>query len=78
MANYLVNGHIESKWTAETEEWSEPTFVKGSKLGISGLSSALNYGNHARPRYLSVYMPLKIANRFREFDVPQGCKHTRA
>lgn len=78
MVNCLVNGRIESNWTAETEEWSEPTFVKSSKLEISGLSSALNYGNHAKPRCLIVDMPLKIANGFREFDVSQGCKHTRA
>ncbi|KEQ90222.1 hypothetical protein AUEXF2481DRAFT_45303 [Aureobasidium subglaciale EXF-2481] len=41
-----VNGHVECMWTAPTG-WSEPVFVRSSKLEISGLSSALNYGMQA-------------------------------
>ncbi|KAF2193884.1 branched-chain amino acid aminotransferase II [Zopfia rhizophila CBS 207.26] len=44
---HLINGHIQSTWKAETQEWSEPRFVKSSTLEINGLSSALNYGMQA-------------------------------
>ncbi|KAI9776754.1 MAG: hypothetical protein M1839_009398 [Geoglossum umbratile] len=42
-----VNGHIESTWTADTQQWSEPRFVKNPNLEINGLASALNYGMQA-------------------------------
>lgn len=42
-----VNGHIESRYTKETKEWSEPVFVKDPFIRIHGLAPALNYGQQA-------------------------------
>lgn len=42
-----VNGHIESRYTKETKEWSEPLFVKDPFIRIHGLAPALNYGQQA-------------------------------
>lgn len=43
----LVNGHVESYYSAEKAEWSEPTFVADPYLRVHGLSPALNYGQQA-------------------------------
>ena len=47
LTNCAVNGHIESHYSVETGEWSEPHFVKDPYLRIHGLSPALNYGEQA-------------------------------
>ncbi|PGH20060.1 branched-chain amino acid aminotransferase [Polytolypa hystricis UAMH7299] len=39
-----VNGHIESKYTVKTGEWSPPKFVADPYLRVHGLSTGLNYG----------------------------------
>lgn len=44
---HSVNGHVESRWTVETGQWSEPIFVPDPYLRIHGLSPALNYGQQA-------------------------------
>lgn len=36
--------HIESVWSQETEEWSEPRIVRDPWVKVHGLSPALNYG----------------------------------
>lgn len=42
-----VNGHIESRYSVTSGEWSSPEFVKDPYLKIHGLSPALNYGQQA-------------------------------
>ncbi|KAL1962946.1 hypothetical protein VTN77DRAFT_9042 [Rasamsonia byssochlamydoides] len=42
-----VNGHVESRYSAQTGEWSAPEFVKDPYLKIHGLAPALNYGQQA-------------------------------
>lgn len=43
----LVNGHIESRYSVESGEWSAPEFVKDPYLKIHGLAPGLNYGQQA-------------------------------
>ncbi|OJJ94688.1 hypothetical protein ASPACDRAFT_37467, partial [Aspergillus aculeatus ATCC 16872] len=40
----LVNGHIESTYTAKTGEWSSPKFIANPYLRVHGLAPGLNYG----------------------------------
>jgi branched-chain amino acid aminotransferase len=42
-----VNGHVESKYSVATGEWSEPEFVADPYIKVHGLSPALNYGQQA-------------------------------
>ncbi|KAF2106760.1 aminotransferase [Lophiotrema nucula] len=42
-----VNGHVESKYSVATGEWSEPEFVADPYLRVHGLAPALNYGQQA-------------------------------
>ncbi|KAI0099693.1 aminotransferase [Nemania sp. FL0031] len=44
---YEVDGHVESHYSNETGEWSEPQFVKDPLLRLHGLTPALNYGQQA-------------------------------
>ena len=39
-----VNGHVESKYSVHTGQWSEPTFVEDPFLRLHGLAPGLNYG----------------------------------
>ncbi|KAI9745831.1 MAG: hypothetical protein M1818_000512 [Claussenomyces sp. TS43310] len=43
----MVNGHIESRYSVETGEWSTPTFVADPYLRVHGLAPAFNYGQQA-------------------------------
>lgn len=39
-----VNGHIESHYSLETGQWTDPEFVEDPYLRIHGMAPALNYG----------------------------------
>lgn len=43
----IVNGHVESRFSIHTGEWSPPVFVKDPYLRVHGLSPAFNYGQQA-------------------------------
>lgn len=42
-----VNGHIESHYSVETKQWSEPEFIRDPLMRIHGLAPGLNYGQQA-------------------------------
>ncbi|RYC61750.1 hypothetical protein CHU98_g4458 [Xylaria longipes] len=44
---YEVDGHVESHYSIQTGEWSEPQFVMDPLLRLHGLTPALNYGQQA-------------------------------
>ncbi|PVH95122.1 branched-chain amino acid aminotransferase II [Periconia macrospinosa] len=39
-----VKGHVESRFSSTTGQWTEPCFVTGSLLTLDGMSPGLNYG----------------------------------
>ena len=39
-----VNGHVQSRWSQKTGEWSEPEFVEDPFLRVHGLATAFHYG----------------------------------
>ncbi|KAG9235153.1 branched-chain amino acid aminotransferase/4-amino-4-deoxychorismate lyase [Amylocarpus encephaloides] len=43
----IVNGHVESRYSVQSGEWSKPTFVKDPYLRVHGLAPAFNYGMQA-------------------------------
>ncbi|RDL30474.1 Branched-chain-amino-acid aminotransferase TOXF [Venustampulla echinocandica] len=43
----IVNGHVESRYSVETQKWSDPVFVKDPYLRVHGLAPAFNYGQQA-------------------------------
>ena len=42
--DFIVNGHIESRYSVTTGKWTLPKLVKDPMLRVHGLSPALNYG----------------------------------
>lgn len=44
MAATRVNGHIQSRWSRKTGEWSEPEFVEDPFLRVHGLATVFHYG----------------------------------
>ncbi|KAI9674420.1 MAG: hypothetical protein M1817_001758 [Caeruleum heppii] len=42
-----VNGHIESRYSVKTGQWSEPEFITDPYLRIHGFAPGLNYGQQA-------------------------------
>ncbi|KAJ5295918.1 hypothetical protein N7508_010739 [Penicillium antarcticum] len=42
-----VNGHVESKYSIATGEWSKPHFVEDPFIKVHGLAPGLNYGQQA-------------------------------
>ena len=43
----VVNGHVESRYSVKTKQWSEPEFIRDPFLRIHGLAPGLNYGQQA-------------------------------
>ncbi|KAI1173353.1 aminotransferase [Nemania sp. FL0916] len=67
-----VNGHVESHYTKQTGEWSEPQFVTDPILHLHGLTPALMYGQQAFEGFkayrtpsgeIQVFRPQKNAQR---------------
>ncbi|OCK77278.1 branched-chain amino acid aminotransferase II [Lepidopterella palustris CBS 459.81] len=42
-----VNGHIQSRWSRRTGQWSEPEFVEDPFLRVHGLATVFHYGQEA-------------------------------
>ncbi|RPB22985.1 branched-chain amino acid aminotransferase II [Terfezia boudieri ATCC MYA-4762] len=41
-----VNGHVETKFTKTSGQWTEPKFVEDPFIRLHGLAPGLNYGQH--------------------------------
>ena len=70
----LVNGHVGSTYNGLSGQWSSLKFVTDPYLRIHGLSSGLNYGQHAfeglkahrmpgNPSSISIFRPDRNASR---------------
>ncbi|KAL8681865.1 MAG: hypothetical protein Q9186_002022 [Xanthomendoza sp. 1 TL-2023] len=42
-----VNGHIESHYSTQDSQWTQPIFVRSPHLSIHGMAPGLNYGQQA-------------------------------